>query len=111
MCPTDFIGKSIICLLSFLLLPLSFRSGPTFALDRQREVSAFGHTAWLTENGLPQNTVHSVIQTGDGYLWLATEEGLARFDGIKFTIFDKQNTPQLKSNDIHALFEDRRGAL
>jgi ligand-binding sensor domain-containing protein len=111
MCPTDFIGKSIICLLSFLLLPLSFRSGPTFALDRQREVSAFGHTAWLTENGLPQNTVHSVMQTRDGYLWLATEEGLARFDGIKFTIFDKQNTPQLKSNDIHALFEDRRGAL
>jgi len=66
---------------------------------------------WLTENGLPQNTIHSITQARDGYVWLATEEGLARFDGIKFTVFDKQNTPELKSNDIRVLLEDRRGAL
>ncbi|HMG73437.1 MAG TPA: two-component regulator propeller domain-containing protein [Pyrinomonadaceae bacterium] len=81
------------------------------ALDPTRDLSQFNASVWLTENGLPQNTIHSIIQTRDGYVWLATEEGLARFDGIKFTVFDKQNTPELKSNDIRVLLEDRRGAL
>jgi ligand-binding sensor domain-containing protein/signal transduction histidine kinase len=81
------------------------------ALDSRRDLSQFGHEVWLTENGLPQNTVHSIAQTRDGYIWIGTEEGLARFDGVKFTVFDKQNTPQLKSNYIRALLADRQGAL
>lgn len=55
------------------------------------------HSAWTTENGLPQNDVLP-IQTRDGYLWLATQGGLARFDGVKFTIFDTGNTDGLRSN-------------
>jgi ligand-binding sensor domain-containing protein/signal transduction histidine kinase len=66
---------------------------------------------WLTENGLPQNTVHAIAQTKDGYIWIGTEEGLARFDGVKFTVFDKQNTPEIKSNYIRSLLADRQGAL
>jgi ligand-binding sensor domain-containing protein/signal transduction histidine kinase len=81
------------------------------ALDSRRDLSQFGHEVWLTENGLPQNTVHSIAQTRDGYIWIGTEEGLARFDGVKFTVFDKQNTPQLKSNYIRALLADSQGAL
>ncbi len=45
--------------------------------------------AWSTEEGLPQSSVHSIAQTPDGYLWLATEGGLVRFDGIAFRIFDR----------------------
>jgi len=45
--------------------------------------------SWTTDKGLPQNTVHSVVQTADGYLWLATLDGLVRFDGVKFRIFNK----------------------
>jgi len=86
-------------------------SGTTFALDPQRELSQLNHEVWLTENGLPQNTVHAIAQTRDGYIWIGTEEGLARFDGVKFTIFDKQNTPELKSNYIRTLLADRQGAL
>ena len=82
----------------------------TLALD-SRELSQFGHEVWFTENGLPQNTVHAIAQTRDGYVWIGTEEGLARFDGVKFTVFDKQNTPELKSNYIRNLFADRQGAL
>ena len=81
------------------------------ALDSSRELSQFGHEAWLTENGLPQNTVHAIAQTADGYIWIGTEEGLARFDGVKFTVFDKQNTPEIKSNYIRSLLADRQGAL
>jgi ligand-binding sensor domain-containing protein len=51
------------------------------------------------------------VQARDGYLWLATFGGLARFDGVRFTIFNSANTPGLKSNRITALFEDRRGVL
>src|SRR5438445_11328520 len=94
-----------------LLLLLCFGCGLTLALDPTRDLSQFNRQVWLTENGLPQNTVHSITQAKDGYVWIATEEGLARFDGIRFTIFDKQNTPELKSNDTRVLLEDRRGAL
>jgi ligand-binding sensor domain-containing protein/signal transduction histidine kinase len=96
-------------ILIFLLLLGS--SETALALDTSRELSQFRHEVWLTENGLPQNTVHAIAQTKDGYIWIGTEEGLARFDGVKFTVFDKQNTPQLKSNYIRNLFADRQGAL
>ena len=82
-----------------------------FALDPTRSLREFGHQAWLTENGLPQNTVQAIVQTQDGYLWAGTQEGLARFDGLNFTVFDKENTPAFKSNDIRFLVEDRQGRL
>ncbi|HSP63814.1 MAG TPA: two-component regulator propeller domain-containing protein [Pyrinomonadaceae bacterium] len=93
----------------FLLLLVC--SGTALALDSRRELSRFSQEVWLTENGLPQNTVHSIAQTRDGYVWIGTEEGLARFDGVRFTVFDLRNTPQLKSNYIRTLLTDRRGAL
>ncbi|MBL8205455.1 MAG: hypothetical protein JNM09_14555, partial [Blastocatellia bacterium] len=66
---------------------------------------------WTTEEGLPQNSVTAIVQTRDGYLWLGTFGGLVRFDGVRFTILNTGNTPQLKSNRITALFEDRDGSL
>src|SRR5690242_301489 len=53
--------------------------------------------AGATENGLPQNTITAVVQTQDGYLWVGTYSGLARFDGLRFTVFDENNTPGLAS--------------
>lgn len=97
--------------LNLVFLLLLGGSGSTLALDSRRDLSQFSHEVWLTENGLPQNTVHSIAQTRDGYIWIGTEEGLARFDGVKFTVFDKQNTPQLRSNYIRALLTDRQGGL
>jgi hypothetical protein len=66
---------------------------------------------WDTDDGLPQVSVNSILQTRDGYLWLATYGGLARFDGVRFTVFDVGNTEGLKSNRITELFEDREGSL
>jgi len=96
--------------LSLVFLALLVWSGKTSALDSRRELSQLNHQVWLTENGLPQNTVHSIAQTPDGYVWIGTEEGLARFDGVKFTIFDEK-TSALKSNYIRALLADRHGIL
>src|ERR1017187_10802834 len=67
--------------------------------------------SWSNEEGLPQSSVISVIQTRDGYLWLGTLRGLVRFDGIHFTVFDENNTPGLDSSRIVFLFEDSRGNL
>jgi ligand-binding sensor domain-containing protein len=53
---------------------------------------------WTTENGLPQNTVRQMVQTSDGYLWLTTLDGLVRFDGVRFTVFNKANSKNLPGN-------------
>lgn len=68
-------------------------------------------TVWTTEQGLPQNSVNAIIQSRDGYLWLGTFGGLARFDGIKFTTYNSGNTPGLKNNRILSLFESRDGTI
>jgi ligand-binding sensor domain-containing protein len=83
----------------------------SYALDSGKAMAHYIHDAWQTEQGLPQNYVVSITQTRDGYLWLATQEGLTRFDGIKFVVFDKGNTPQFADNNIQALYEDRDGNL
>jgi ligand-binding sensor domain-containing protein/signal transduction histidine kinase len=62
--------------------------------------------AWGTEQGLPGSAVICVTQTRDGYLWLGTLNGLVRFDGIHFTVFDENNTPGLSNDRIVCLFED-----
>lgn len=92
-----------------VLLLLASISSP--ALDPNRSLNEFGHQAWTTENGLPQNTVQAIVQTPDGYLWIGTQEGLVRFDGLNFAVFDKENTPAFKSNDIRFLRPDKQGRL
>ncbi len=66
---------------------------------------------WQTEHGLPQNTIETIVQTRDGYLWLGTYNGLVRFDGVHFTTFSAINTPGLRSDCIDALYEDHAGRL
>jgi ligand-binding sensor domain-containing protein len=67
--------------------------------------------SWTTENGLPQNVVSSIIQTRDGYIWLATNDGLVRFDGLRFTVFDRSNSPGIRNNRFMVLYEAADGAI
>lgn len=66
---------------------------------------------WDTQDGLPDNTINTILQTRDGYLWLGTDRGLARFDGVDFEVFDAWNTGALHSERISALAEDADGGL
>ena len=68
-------------------------------------------TTWNEDNGLPQNSVNDIVQTKDGYLWIATYGGLARFNGISFKVFNTFNSPGLSSNRILSLFNDKEGRL
>jgi len=65
--------------------------------------------SWGTGAGLPQNSVNAIVQTRDGYLWLGTRDGLARFDGVRFTVFGLRDG--LQSVEIQTLYVDRQGTL
>jgi len=66
---------------------------------------------WDTENNLPSSTVTAIAQTPDGYLWVGTYNGLARFDGARFVTFDPENTPELSQTRVQGLFLDANGTL
>lgn len=66
---------------------------------------------WTTDRGLPQNTVQCLLQSHDGYLWIGTQSGLARYDGQRFTIFDRNNTPAFRRDNILCLAEGPDHAL
>jgi signal transduction histidine kinase/ligand-binding sensor domain-containing protein/CheY-like chemotaxis protein/AraC-like DNA-binding protein len=66
---------------------------------------------WETDSGLPGNSVIALRQTADGYLWIGTQDGLVRFDGVHFEVYTRETVPQLKSNEIHALYADRNNVL
>jgi len=80
-------------------------------LDPNKAITQYLHDVWQTDDGLPQNSVNNILQTRDGYLWFGTEKGLVRFDGVKFTVFDKNNTKAFQNNAVYRLVEDREGAL
>ena len=94
-----------------LILLLGMGMGlPLFALDPAKKLSQYRLQVWNSEAGLPGDTVFAVLQTRDGYLWVGTQSGLARFDGLDFHIFTQDNT-NLPGNDIRALYQDQQGTL
>ena len=83
---------------------------PSWALDPHKTLTQYSRHVWGQQDGLPQDTVKSITQTPDGYLWLGTDEGLARFDGFEFTIFSRP-TSDLPANSINALASSPDGSL
>lgn len=81
------------------------------ALEPTTPLADYGRQSWAVENGLPQNSVHALAQTKDGFLWLGTEAGLVRFDGVSFAVYDTTSTPALPSGDIRCLLAASDGAL
>ena len=89
---------AIFCLL------ICHAAGPRLAAE-------YRFDTWTTDNGLPQNGVRGLTQTPDGYIWFTTFDGLVRFDGVRFTIFDKSNTPGIISNRFGIIYSDKEGAI
>jgi ligand-binding sensor domain-containing protein/signal transduction histidine kinase len=80
-------------------------------LQKSAALPDFQIDVWQTDEGLPQSTVTSIVQTRDGYLWLGTQNGLVRFDGAQFKVFNENNTPAIRNDRMAQLFEDRQGRL
>lgn len=76
---------------------------PAPAGAQEKPISAFYRETWTTREGLPHNQVNTMAQTPDGYLWLGTWEGLVRYNGREFQIFDRGNTPALRDSAVRSL--------
>ncbi len=100
-----------IAVRGLLALLVCAAAGRAFALDPSLLPTQYVLDNWQIPEGLPQSTAQAVARTPDGYLWVGTQEGLARFDGVKFTVFDSGNEPALPNKDICALLVDRAGRL
>ncbi|UCH98768.1 MAG: hypothetical protein JSV88_26780, partial [Candidatus Aminicenantes bacterium] len=94
------------CLLLLLVLAVeNFALVPNVAIDK------YIHRQWSTKDGLPQDTVTCFAQDLKGFIWLGTDNGLARFDGNDFKIFNKTNTEEIKNNSITSLYVSADGTL
>jgi signal transduction histidine kinase/ligand-binding sensor domain-containing protein/DNA-binding response OmpR family regulator len=86
-------------------------TGAALGLDPRKPISQYVHRVWNSDDGLPQNSVQALLQTNDGYIWIGTQEGLVRFNGLEFKVFTKTNTDAIRHNDVRVLYQDRAGAL
>ena len=93
------------------LLLLLFAVLSRNALSADKPIAQFAVTSWAEEAGLPELAIEALIETSDGYLWVGTQEGLARFDGQTFAVFDHNNTPALQADFINVLLEDAQKSL
>jgi diguanylate cyclase (GGDEF)-like protein/PAS domain S-box-containing protein len=90
---------------------LLFRAAVGLALEPGKRLEQYVRIAWTADRGLPQSTVFAVTQTRDRYIWVATQEGFVRFDGSKFTTYDKTSYPQIISNFALSMRAARDGSL
>jgi signal transduction histidine kinase/ligand-binding sensor domain-containing protein len=97
--------------LSAAVAALAAGAGLAAALEPGTPLAGYERQSWSMESGLPQNTVQALAQTRDGFVWLGTEAGLARFDGVAFAVFDKTTSPALPGNDIRCLLATADGSL
>jgi ligand-binding sensor domain-containing protein len=81
------------------------------ALDTSRQISQYGHTAWRIEDGVFDGSPNVLGQTSDGYLWIGTQAGLMRFDGVRFVSWQPPQGIELPSSRINSLLGARDGSL
>jgi len=82
-----------------------------FALNPTLDISQYAHTAWRTRDGFSKGTITDIVQTPDGYLWLGTELGMLRFDGVRPVPWQPPQGQQLPSSNIRSLLAAHDGAL
>lgn len=85
--------------------------GTASALDADKSITQYVIDNWGTQDGLPHNVVRAITQTDDGYLWVGTQSGVARFDGKNFTVLDTSNTAVQATEDIRDVFQQSNGDL
>jgi ligand-binding sensor domain-containing protein/signal transduction histidine kinase/CheY-like chemotaxis protein/HPt (histidine-containing phosphotransfer) domain-containing protein len=89
---------------------LAMLAGQSVALDSSLRPSQHILNTWQIPEGQPQSSAQAIARTPDGYLWVGTEEGLARFDGVRFTVYD-DNTSGIPKRNVTVLSVDHAGRL
>jgi signal transduction histidine kinase/ligand-binding sensor domain-containing protein len=88
-----------------------FLAGTVQALDPNRTMSQYIRDQWSAEQGFPGGAVYAIAQTNDGYLWIGAENGLVRFDGLSFRLYNHTNTPVFPTGPVLGLTTDTDGTL
>jgi signal transduction histidine kinase/ligand-binding sensor domain-containing protein len=97
---------------SAVVLIAAAACGPrAYALDPSRTLSQYVHRIWQVQQGLPQASIYAIVQTHDGFLWLGTQTGLVKFDGVRFTAVDEIGGVRLANTWVTHLVEDEQGTL
>ncbi|MCU0664796.1 MAG: hypothetical protein MUC50_21040, partial [Myxococcota bacterium] len=84
---------------------------PGWALDPQKKANQYVREVFDKRGGLPQDSISAIAQTPDGYIWIATQEGVARFDGVRFEVFNSDTSTAFTQNSIVDLLLDSRHRL
>ncbi len=108
------ISRAVVRVVGCLGIPLAIANN--CAQERKTQLDAaqagsFAVTTWSHDQGLPANWVECLTQTRDGYLWMGTRAGLARFDGVQFTLFPSGDPNKIRTDNCKDLVEDRDGNL
>jgi len=104
-------ARQFVALTTKLACILLASSSCAFALDPSLDVSQYAHTAWKVRDGFTQGAILAIAQTPDGYLWLGTEFGLYRFDGVRAIPWHSTSGTDLLSEHIYCLMVARDGTL
>src|ERR1700746_2694964 len=100
-----FVLRSVLACMLLAMWPSALALAPSL------EISQYAHTAWKVREGFAEGTIISIAQTPDGYLWLGTEFGLLRFDGVRTVAWQPPQHQRLPSNSIYGLLATRDGTL
>jgi len=99
------------CIGAWTLLLALCMAPAALAAGVNGDLGDYTHDVWTTRDGLPHNTINDMTQSGEGYLWLATWEGLVRYNGNEFRLYDRRSQPALRDSAIAALYAGRNGGL
>jgi len=102
------LARHVVLVLMLLVL---WPSAGALAQSGAPPLRDYAIDVWTSRNGLPHNSLRDIAQTPEGHLWFATWEGLVRYNGLDFSVFDRSTRPALRDNGIGALLVDRQGGL
>jgi len=104
-------AAAVAMLLVHLTVSTAHAQKPSSAALPRDGAQSWVHESWTVKDGLPVNSINGIVQDRTGYIWAATFDGLVRFDGLRFTVFNSANSEELPSNRIIQLKEGRDGSL
>jgi ligand-binding sensor domain-containing protein/signal transduction histidine kinase len=94
-----------------VLLGMAAAAAPPRLQAAEPDTTTYSRRLWRSADGLPEDFAQALTQTRDGYLWIGTSGGLVRFDGIRFTVFNRENTPAFRDDSFYSLLVSKDGAL
>jgi signal transduction histidine kinase/ligand-binding sensor domain-containing protein len=103
--------SSIVRALTFCAVLLAFMIPPVARAEWADEYREFVIRSWEIRDGLPYSHIRGVTQRKNGFIWVVSKTGAARFDGVEFKLFNKQTDPNISDNRMTTLHEDRFGVL